>query len=521
MATAMASAALAQFDGPAPVVWRFLQPTSAPPGGAPLVSGNTIYQSVGGRVFAIDKESGNLVWRFPQVDPIPGVFRHAPVLAGGTLFAAGDNRLIYAFDATTGALRWSAPTPSGITSIAAVGNALVYASADNKLNALNQSDGVAQWTAPYNVFDGISGSIATNGNSILYFTNRQMLMSIDLTTRDTNWKLRFSQVQPNPTPVVVDDVIYAVSGPYLIAVNAVSGTAKWQMTTGLQISQIPAVSSEAIFITSIDGMVNAYRPDSTLINKKPVSLGTTAVAGMTAVGSKVIVPTSEGGVMLVDPATGEIGWNYIIRPIPKPGGSSSNSMGNPPGGNPNGQGNGRGNQDDEPPVTVQASGPASLAGNMLIVPARDGSVIAFDKDLGVDLTAPTVKMIFPNAGDQVSGQPPLVLAFKLQDEASGVNTSSLKVEVDGQTLEHTFTKDGLLIVRFTLSGKNKPLSDGRKVISVTASDWMGNSSKTDFSLTIDNALPPVKLPGSDDQNNRNGGPPGGGRGGGGGGGNSG
>ncbi|HVL40028.1 MAG TPA: PQQ-binding-like beta-propeller repeat protein, partial [Fimbriimonadaceae bacterium] len=50
--------ALAQFNGPAPLAWRWAQPTPVAPIGQPLVDGNTVIVAVGQRVHALDKDSG-------------------------------------------------------------------------------------------------------------------------------------------------------------------------------------------------------------------------------------------------------------------------------------------------------------------------------------------------------------------------------------------------------------------------------------------------------------------------------
>jgi hypothetical protein len=235
--------------------------------------------------------------------------------------------------------------------------------------------------------------------------------------------------------------------------------------------------------------------------------------------------------------SGKILWDYIIHPIDElvlqstnkgPGGGGKGGGLGGPGGGPGGggglgggaggfggQGPGGNQKKDEKTYYIQASGTAILAGQTLLVPAKDGSLLAFDKLLGVDLTPPTTSMVFPNPGEQVSGQPPLILLFKVEDDNSGVNKSSLKVSMDGQDLEYSITKEGFVLVRFTMSGANKPLSDGRKTFTVTVSDWLGNEGKTEYSLIVDNTLPPIKLPGSEDKNkNGQGGPGGGGKGGG-------
>jgi hypothetical protein len=66
--------AMAQFDGPAPLAWRWSQSTTVRPNGSPLVDGNLVYITVGQRMFALDKDTGNQKWKYPQVEPIPGYF---------------------------------------------------------------------------------------------------------------------------------------------------------------------------------------------------------------------------------------------------------------------------------------------------------------------------------------------------------------------------------------------------------------------------------------------------------------
>jgi len=512
-ALALATVAGAQFDGPAPLAWRWIQPTRVAPGGSPLVEGNTIYQAVGGRVFSLDKESGNLRWRFPAVEPIQGVFRSTPVLAAGTLVAAGDNKLVYGIDPATGQSKWSFPTPASVIGQPVVaGNLVVFALSDNRLMAVNPENGQAGWENPLNIFDGVSGQLSAHGGNVMVFTNRGEMLAINTTTRKTEWKQRFSQVPPNPSATVYGDNVFLVSGPFVIALNATTGTARYQIDTRMQLALPPAVSSEGIFVVSQDGKAMAYDLSRQAITKKAIDLGSLAATRPTAVGNKFIVPTTNGGVVLVDPTKSEIQWNFVIRPLadattaaPTTGGPGG--PGGPGGfGGPGGPGGRPQNSQTDRVVSIAASAPAVLSGQTLLVPARDGSLLAFDRNLGVDLTAPKVSMLFPNAGDQVSGQPPLVFLFRLEDEAAGVRSDSVKVEVDGQALEHTLNRDGTLLVRFSQTGKNRPLQDGRRTIVVTAVDWMGNTVKQNFALTIDNALKPITLPG---QNNNQGGPGGG------------
>jgi hypothetical protein len=244
-----------------------------------------------------------------------------------------------------------------------------------------------------------------------------------------------------------------------------------------------------------------------------------------------VVATEGGSVDLLSPKDGII-WNYPIRPIggvqtvnpqdannkrgPGFGSSSggggggnqppafgSNGGGGQAGGPSGGQfGNNAANNNPVKVVTIQASGTPVVAGDTLLVLARDGSVLAFDKNNGVDLTPPKVTMTYPNPGDPVSPRPPLALVFKIEDDASGVNENSIKITADGKPLDFEFNKEGLAIVRASLSGKNKFRLEGKMHILVEVSDWMGNIGHTEFMLEMDDALEPVKV--ATDPNSQNG-----------------
>jgi hypothetical protein len=322
----------------------------------------------------------------------------------------------------------------------------------------------------------------------------------------------------------------------------------------MQLAFSPAVSPDGILVISNDGSVMMYDSSRKPLMRSPIALGSLPTVQPTAAGSMFIVPTANGAINLLDPKKGTVEWSYVVQPLadavtsdPNAGngggvgggfggggkggagggfGGAGGGLGGAgggfggAGGGFGGAGGGRGGQgggangtgtDNIRPQWVLAAGPATIAGDTLLISTKDGSLLAFDKNLGIDLTAPTVKLLFPNSGDQVSGQPPLVLVFKVEDEASGVKLPTLTIEIDGQKQVYKREKDGNYTVRFSQSGDNPLLSDGRKVITVTVSDWMMNERKATFALTIDNSLRPVILPGTAGPNGL---PGGGGKGGG-------
>ena len=511
------SAVLAQFPGPAPLAWRWAQSTAISPIGSPLVSGDVVYVAVGTRMYALDRATGNQKWKYPLAEGIPGNFRSGPLLAEGTVVAAGDNRIVYGVDAATGERKWTSPfTVPIVGQPVLAGNIVVVRLNDNTIMGIRADNGQPEWKAPsgeampYKVYDGIDGDLAVHGSTILFATQAGELQAISATTRKVLWKAKFSTVTPGAVPVVYGDVAYMNSGSWLVAVNALSGGARWQQNIGEPLAFSPAVSADGVFVVTADGKGLLFdqttgRPKL----KQPISLGSVLAVRPSAVDRQFLAPLTSGALTLINPTNGEVTWSYLVRPLNKtasssttggpgggktggPGGGPGGGLGGPPGGGRGGGGPAGGGPDQSAaPIAVPASGPGVLVGQTLLILIQDGSLLAFDKDLGVDKTGPNIKMVWPNAGDQVSGQPPLELIFKIDDEATGVSNKTVAVNVDGQAMEVEYGRDGFAVVKISPYTKNKPLGDGRKSIKVSASDWFGNLTTTEYGLTIDNALAPL------------------------------
>ncbi|MFY9234272.1 MAG: PQQ-binding-like beta-propeller repeat protein [Fimbriimonadaceae bacterium] len=485
VALALALPAVAQFEGPSPLAWRWAQPTRISPAGSPISMNGTVVVAVGQRIYAVDKETGNKKWQFPLVEPINGYFQSGLVTDGNVVIAAADNKNIYAVDAKTGEPKWQHQAIVGIMGQPVIaGSLVVYATSDNSLNAVDLATGdvPANWEIPVKVHDGITGRIAGFGSGVLYFTNNFELRSFDTNLKKTRWSLRFSVITPDAVPVVYGDQVYVSSGQFVSSVNAVTGRSARNAPIGEEVAFGPAVSAEGVMVVTRDG--RAVFLDSNLrLTKKSLDLKSYPVVQPTAIGRMFVAPTTNGAINVIDPRTGSLVWSYVIRPM-------SGATTAPPSGGSTGA-----NNTPRPIVSVQASGPAVLDGNTLLILARDGSLLAFDKDTGVDLTAPNIKMSWPVQGDVVNGQT-LDMIFKIDDEATGVNESTIKIEANGKPLDFEFGRDGFATVRISPLSKNRSFGNGRQIIKVTAADWMGNVSTTTINLLIDNALAPAKRPGT-------------------------
>jgi outer membrane protein assembly factor BamB len=465
--------------------------------GSPVIDGDTVFVAVGNRMFSLDRTSGNQKWRFPLVEGVPGYFRAGPVLVDGVLAAAADNGLVYGVDADTGQSKWAYPSPVPIIGQPiAVGRMIVLQLTDNTLMAIKAEDGTPAWSNPYRVFAGVNGGMAAHQDSLYYMTQAGDLVCMSVNTTKHLWTKRFPVIFGDSKPVIFGDLVYLNNGTWISALSAITGSPRWQQNVGEQLAYSPAVSPSGTFVVSLDGKAYCFDYSTGRAKyRQPVELNSVPAVSPSAVDAHFLAPTTNGALNLLDATSGEIVWSFLIRPLVSGltvSGSNAGGGGTPGRG---GAPQGGGGTEDVKVLAIPASGQAVLAGQTLFVQAQDGSLLAFDRKMGVDKTGPAVEMLWPYSGEMVSGQPPLEMIFKITDEATGVNENTLKIMVAGSEVEYDYGRDGFAVVRVSLIGKNKPLRNGRNEITISVSDWMGNKTESYYSLTIDNTLPPLATPG--------------------------
>jgi outer membrane protein assembly factor BamB len=513
IAVGVASFASAQVEGPVPLAWRWWASTPVSPSGSPVVDGDNVYIGVGGRMYSIDRTSGNRKWQFPPIEPASGFFRGTPLLIEGMLIGTTSNRMAYAVDAQSGQERWSYEAPGNIVGQpAVVGRFVAFNINDEGIMVVNIADGQPAWENPQRVFDRVRGNIAGWGSNVFFFTQRNELYSMNVTTKRADRVARFNTVSPDVTPVVHNDLLYINTGSHIAALNPVNNSVRWQTDTRLDLVHGPAISANGVAVVSRDGRLAfldangrlrtwAQGEGRTAQRVSSIDMGSSATTRPAAVGNLFMVPTANGALNLYNPESGELVWTFTIRPLTAGLRATAAAGGGAP----------------QEIISVPAAGAPVVAGNTLLVLAQDGSLLAFDPDAGIDLTGPVVRMNWPTPGMQVPGRN-LVLMFHIADEASGVNEKTLQILVNGQETEFEFGRDGVAVVRFTGFNKNRPLGDGRATIQVIVSDWMGNKTEQTYNLMIDNRLPMPAPPAGTPGSGQVGGPAIGGMGGGGGGG---
>jgi outer membrane protein assembly factor BamB len=484
-------------------------------------------------MYCLERETGNQVWRYPAGEPLQANFTTGASLAGDLLIAAADDKAVYAVNTKTGEKVWQYVASNGIFSRpVVVGNAVVFGLASNQLVALSLATGQPIWDEPYTPTGGIYDSFESWQNNVIFLTNDGSLTALDVTTKRPAWRPRqFTNVSPLAGITVYGDNIYVTSGVHLTSLTASTGRVRFETIVPGTLRFRAAVGPEGIVVVTDDGRMHTFNNQGRPAFRTGIDLRSSVAAAPAFTGNLIAIPTANGSLNLLDPFSGQTVWNFTVPPMVKGmkveverGGGGGAGLGGGLGG---GEGAGGGGQSSTTTMEIKyvtAAGPVVTEGDTLVMMADDGSILAFDKNLGVDLTPPDVTLGWPNAGDQVSGRAPMELVFILSDAGSGVNMDSLKVTINGNPYIHEIDREGRLRIKIVSSaGPNFPLPDGRARITVAVSDWMENNTAANFVLSIDNTLPPLgspRLPESGTTGGTTGGPglgSGPGRGGGGGG----
>ncbi|MFQ5554639.1 MAG: PQQ-binding-like beta-propeller repeat protein [Acidimicrobiia bacterium] len=205
------------------VLWRFRPEGGAPgpAGPATVVDGVVYFGTPAALLYAVDINSHEELWPFPTGPTATGVASR-PTVDDGVVYFGSDDAIFYAVDASDGSEVWRFEAPGPLPSSPAIGDGRVLFGAllvdDGGLIALDQGTGDELWRSTSGsilssptVVDGAAYVGSFDGN----------LYVVDVASGEQLWRFR-TESQIANSPVVVDGVVYFMSGLTFYAVRAPS-----------------------------------------------------------------------------------------------------------------------------------------------------------------------------------------------------------------------------------------------------------------------------------------------------------
>ncbi len=230
----------------------------------PVVAGGTVYVgSNDGNLYALSASTGGILWRGPTGGSIP----ESPAVDGDRVFVGSDDTNVYAFPtscSTPCAALWATPTAGRITTAPAVVNGVVYvgagSGAEGDLWAFDAATGAVPWTAhlaspPYGV------AVA---NNVVYVTDG--LLYAFPASCSTPCSPLWTGGSAGTVPVVGSGAVFSDARYINSAFNAFPATAScstpcpalWTGLTNLGTSSGAAVAGENVYLPEGDGTLAAF-----------------------------------------------------------------------------------------------------------------------------------------------------------------------------------------------------------------------------------------------------------------------
>ena len=276
---------------------------------APTVAYGMVYAgSDDHHVYALDAETGELLWRFET----RGAIRSSPTVTDRAVYVGSNDHHVYALDRETGELLWRYDTGNWGQYSPPVRNGIVYVAAmsdgDRRVHALDGASEDVLWVAEtsYPLDDELAPAVMSG--KVYAPTGSGELHVLDASTGELLWSLDVSMGADSP-PTVAGGVVYLTAVNTVYALDESTGELLWSYgTERFPARDFPAVVANNVYYFSPDDHIYAletatgevlwsYRVDG-MINTAPV-----------AAEGKVYVGSESGRFYALDAATGVLVWS--------------------------------------------------------------------------------------------------------------------------------------------------------------------------------------------------------------------
>lgn len=283
----------------------------------PVLADSVLYAAGSkGDVVAINAENGERLWRAR----LKKLTLTGGVGVGGDLVLVGtvDGR-VYALDRATGEIRWERRFSSEILDAPTASRQVVIVRvANGYLHGLDPATGEQRWQMDYEkpllTLRRESNPVIV-GNTLLVGFSSGRLRAFSASDGVTQWEVRMAIPQGRnelermvdlATPVVAGDVVYAAGYQGRIAaISRGTGRTLWMQDTSTY--HKPAVGSNQVYVVETDDRIRALRASSGAELWNNHELRYRRLTAPTTLGRWLIAADGEGYLHALDQSNGEYG----------------------------------------------------------------------------------------------------------------------------------------------------------------------------------------------------------------------
>ena len=286
-----------------------------------------------GAVYCLDKQTGNLIWKFKVEASVAEAFRHfsTPLVSGNKIFIGSADKNLYCLDASNGKLIFQHASSDWVRACPVATESNVYfASINGDLYNIDYSGKKPKEVWKKRIGDHpIYADLALSGNNLVINNSDLYSYCVDAKKGDILW--RFSIIKSfhqkdgyrvltdqlagggyyQSKPTAADGKIFiGTPSRFVYAMDAETGKEIWKYEIGAAISAAPVFDNNKIYVGQQGGEDDFYCLDANtgkLVWKQNVGW----VWGSAAVSDGLVfVPGIDGYVNCLDANNGNIIWRY-------------------------------------------------------------------------------------------------------------------------------------------------------------------------------------------------------------------
>jgi outer membrane protein assembly factor BamB len=269
------------------------------------------------QVVLLNRATGRVLWRVR----LQGTIRAGPLLDRDRVYAgteASPDGRVYALNLKDGRVLWSTRTGSVEASLALDHDTLYAATEPGVVLRLATADGKVVWRRR------LSGAVRVppvpTPDGLAVATTADTLFLLDRATGAVRQRLATAGAVLGGPALGPDgkDLYFGTTGGHVVAVRLPQLSVTWDVAAGDAIFGAPALARDTVYALARNGTLWLI-PRTDAAGARSLPLGIVATAGPTPLARGVLAASVSGEVVLVDPASGRIGWRVQLDgPIEQP-----------------------------------------------------------------------------------------------------------------------------------------------------------------------------------------------------------
>lgn len=461
-----------KLEPPLMLSWEFTSSRYRGNPAAPVAADGSCYFACGDRVYALDMDSGNVRWKYPQDQSLTSVVKTTPQIIDNKLYFGTVDGKLYCLDAQTGAFQWFFETRGALRCPPITLDGITYLGCDdNSIYTLDAATGDMAWSKPFVSRDDFANGIVVGAGMVVGASMDGNVYGVNASSGKLRWVFHLPSAPVKSSPAMTENVTVMAVGSVMYGLTTRSGQRKWFVQLPSEIAATPATDGSDVFVPCHDKKLYCYNVTGrtpALKWTEPAEIGGMPLSSPTVADQIVYVTGSHGVVSAFSVADGSLKWRYVFMP------SALNVSAT---------------------AGMDAASSPMVANGALLVLTDDGVLHCFTKT-APDTTPPDVYSITPANGKQISGAPPIKFSAVIYDQGSGVDFGSAQMTLDGSTvdLQSDFSTGTVSYVFDAADAQTavKPLADGVHTVTLSVKDYAGNENKSTWTFVANRMLPPPR-----------------------------